>query len=152
MNSKKDIIIAIVLFALFVVSVLIIYHFARVKNEALGIKDELEIKASEAVVVERLSNDTIRKLQNEGKVVLCSAEGLIPDCTRGEYVIINEYTNEVKATTSDWSNTEWMIDFGGSSKGYLIALHIDYQPSKGDVIYYCETDDIGDITKWCECQ
>ena len=99
MGSKKDIFLWTVLFAVFVASILVIYHFSRVKKEALGIKDELEIKASETTVVKRLSDNEIRKLQNKGEVVLCSAEGLIPDYTRGEFVIVNKDTNEVKAAT-----------------------------------------------------
>ena len=152
MGSKKDIFLWAVLFAVFVASILVIYHFSRVKKEALGIKDELEIKASETTVVKRLSDNEIRKLQNKGEVVLCSAEGLIPDYTRGEFVIVNKDTNEVKAATSDWSDTEWIINFEGSSKGYLIALNVNYRPSENDTIYYCETDDAGDVIKWCECR
>lgn len=152
MGSKKDIFLWAVLFAVFVASILVIYHFSRVKKEALEIKDEIEIKASETTVVKRLSDDEIRKLQNKGEVVLCSAEGLIPDLARGEFVIVNKDTNEVKAATSDWSNTEWMINFEGSSKGYLIALNVNYQPGENDIIYYCETDDAGDVIKWCECR
>ncbi len=146
MRSKKDIFLSVVLFALFVVSVLIIYHFARAKNDAF------ETKISETTVAKRLSDDEIRKLQNKGEVVLCSAEELIPDLARGEYVIINKDTGEIKATTSDWSDTEWIIRFEGSSRGYLIALNINYQPGENDIIYYCETDDAGNVIKWCECR
>lgn len=142
----------VVLFALFIAATLTIYHFARIKKEALEIKDELKIKASETTVVKRLSDDEIRKLQNKGEVVLCGAKGLIPDYTRGEYVIVNKDTSEVKATTSDWSATEWMISFEGACRGYLIALNVNYQPGENDIIYYCETDDTGNVTKWCECQ
>ena len=66
MGSKKDMFLLVVLFAVFVASILVIYHFSRVKKEALGIKDELEIKASETTVVKRLSDNEIRKLQNKG--------------------------------------------------------------------------------------
>lgn len=152
MGSKKDIFLSVVLFAFFIVATLTIYHFARIKKEALEIKDELEIKTSETTVVKRLSDNEIRKLQNKGEVVLCSAEGLIPDLARGEFVIVNKDTNGVKAATSDWNDTEWMISFEGSSRGYLIALNVNYQPGENDIIYYCETDDAGDVIKWCECQ
>ena len=66
MGSKKDMFLLVVLFAVFVASILVIYHFSRVKKEALGIEDELEIKASETTVVKRLSDNEIRKLQNKG--------------------------------------------------------------------------------------
>lgn len=161
MRDRTKVTVAAVLFSLFVASVLVIFHFARIESDTIAdafhsarVKNNTttDVSETETNVVKRLSDDEIVKLQNKGEVVLCSASGLIPDCTRGEYVIIDEDTNEVKAITSDWSNTEWLMDFGGSSKGYLIALHINYQPSKNDVIYYYETDDVGDITKWCECQ
>ena len=152
MGSKKCAFLLVALFAFFIAVTLTVYHFARIKKEALGIKDELEIKASETTAMKFLSDDEIRKLQNKGEVVLCSAAQLIPDYTRGEYVIVNKDSNEVKITTSDWSYTEWMINFEGSSKGYMIALNVNYQPGENDIIYYCETDDVGNVTKWCECQ
>ena len=94
MGSKKDIFISVVLFAVFVASILVIYHFSRVKKEALGIKDELEIKASETMNTAFFSNikkvKEIAGLKAENTAVIYSGKTLTATKENGAYICWKE--------------------------------------------------------------
>ena len=134
---------------LIMVSVVFITMLLTIRPKSVKLEEATGDFGTEKILLDY----EIGSLCSEGKVLLVSAADLIPNETLGEYVIVDESTGDIKAVVTDWCRTEYIIVFQDDTKGTLYAIYTDCEFKDGrDVVYYRESDTIGDKTKWCECQ